>query len=382
MRTKILLIALIVIAVMLQGCGKQSSDSILPDTSSVQKTDSDVSEPAEAPADPSPSAEEPATEEAPEPEAAEVPLTESSNELPGNVEEAYVEEVVLDIEQPEQEAEIMAAPPEPAVPTILEPVASGELVSDNGRVIIDYSNTEDGYIMINFTGQTATRLKVQITGSSTTYTYNLPQGEWTVFPLSDGNAYYQFKVFENISGSSYSLVAAAGAEVQLADEFAPFLRPNQFVNYSAASTAVAKAAELTQGIEAPLEKVAAIYSYVVSELTYDNYKAQTVQSGYIPVLDTIMVEKTGICFDYAALMTGMLRSQGIPCKMVFGYASGAYHAWISVWTDETGWVDGMIFFDGIAWHRLDPTFASSAGQSDAIMQYIGNGTNYSEKYFY
>ena len=25
--------------------------------------------------------------------------------------------------------------------------------------------------------------------------------------------------------------------------------------------------------------------------------------------------KKGICFDYAALMTGMLRSQGIPCKL-------------------------------------------------------------------
>jgi transglutaminase/protease-like cytokinesis protein 3 len=128
--------------------------------------------------------------------------------------------------------------------------------------------------------------------------------------------------------------------------------------------------------------VEAVYNFVVSELRYDNERAATVKSGYVPVLDNVLEEKKGICFDYAALMTGMLRSQGIPCKMVFGYTGGAYHAWISVWTEDTGWVDGVIFFDGVAWQRLDPTFASYDGQSDRIMRYIGDGTNYREKYFY
>jgi hypothetical protein len=31
---------------------------------------------------------------------------------------------------------------------------------------------------------------------------------------------------------------------------------------------------------------------------------------------------------------------------------------------------------------MDPTFASSAGSSEAIMKYIGNGENYTAKYFY
>ena len=42
----------------------------------------------------------------------------------------------------------------------------------------------------------------------------------------------------------------------------------------------------------------------------------------------------------------------------------------------------MIYFDGSAWMRMDPTFASSGGQSDRIMEYIGDGTNYTEKYLY
>jgi len=80
-------------------------------------------------------------------------------------------------------------------------------------------------------------------------------------------------------------------------------------------------------------------------------------------------------------MTAMLRSQEIPCKMVIGYAGQTYHAWISVWTEESGWVNGAIFFDGKQWKRMDPTFASTAESSDEILNFIQNG-NYRVKYLY
>ena len=121
---------------------------------------------------------------------------------------------------------------------------------------------------------------------------------------------------------------------------------------------------------------------MVKNITYDHELAATVQSGYLPVLDTVLAKRSGICFDYASLMTGMLRSQGIPSKLVVGYAGTAYHAWISVWSEETGWVDGAIYFDGVSWQRMDPTFASSGRQSAAIMKYIGDGSNYTTKYLY
>jgi len=269
-----------------------------------------------------------------------------------------------------------------AAANTLTPKASGIKEKRVSNAVIDYSHTEDGYVMVKYTGQTTKRLKSQVKGPSTTYTYNVTPGQWETFPLSDGNGKYQVALFENVSGNKYAAVTSVSFDVKLTNEFAPYLLPNQYVNYSTSSTAVEKARELTDGLTQPLEMVEVVYNFVVKELTYDNYKAATVQSGYIPVLDSVMEEKKGICFDYASLMTGMLRSQGIPCKMVFGYTNGAYHAWISVWTEDTGWLDGVIFFDGVAWQRMDPTFASSAGQSESIMQYIGNGTNYSEKYFY
>lgn len=281
----------------------------------------------------------------------------------------------------EAEAAAMAEAPAPAVSTVLVPEPSGEKEERCAEAVIDYSNTEDGYVMVRYTGQTDKRLKVLVKGPQTTYSYNLPLDEWTVFPLSDGEGSYQTAVYKNISGTKYATVLSVQFDVTLRDEFAPFLRPNQYVDYSEAVNTVSKGAELCAGLTQPLEKVAAVYDFVVNTLSYHDERAQSVKSGYLPVLDEVLQEEKGICFDYAALMTAMLRSQEVPCKLVVGYAGSTYHAWISVWTEENGWVDGAIFFDGHVWKRMDPTFASSQSRSEEIMEFIEHGS-YTVKYLY
>ena len=277
------------------------------------------------------------------------------------------------------EAEALELPPEP--PWVPEALASGEALESCPDAEIDYSHTQDGYVMVRYLTPTELRLKVLIKGPTTTYSYNLPQGDWVVFPLSDGDGSYQVAVYRNVSGTRYAMVLSASFQTQLLDEFAPFLRPNQYVHYTADSQVLQKAGELTAGLDNPLDKVAAVYDFVVTGITYDHEKAATVKSGYLPVLDQVLQEGKGICFDYAALVTAMLRSQKIPCKLVVGYAGQVYHAWISVWTEEHGWIDGIIFFDGQHWQRLDPTFASSGGSNPEIMDFIQNGT-YTAKYLY
>jgi len=298
----------------------------------------------------------------------------------GYIDSVKIEEVIL-----EDEAVALGQAPDarPAVMNHIAKVeASGTAEKRSEKAVIDHSNTSDGYIMVQFTGDTSKRLKVQVKGPTTTYTYNLSAKQWTTFPLSDGNGNYQVSVFENIADDRYALVLATTFAVELKDEFAPFIRPNQYVAYDAAPKSVEKAKEITNGITEPLKKVEAVYDYTVKTISYDTVKAENVKSGYLPVLDTVLAEKKGICFDYAALMTGMLRSQNVPCKLIVGYAGNLYHAWISVWTDENGWVDGVIYFDGHAWHRMDPTFASSGNQNEQVMKYIGDGSNYTAKYIY
>jgi transglutaminase/protease-like cytokinesis protein 3 len=283
------------------------------------------------------------------------------------LEAAYTDELILD--EVELADEMVALSELPAQSIILSPEASGTKTQTNQKAVIDYSNTKDGYVMVKYTSTTTKRLKVQVQGPNTTYTYNLTaDGQWETFPLSDGNGSYQVAVYENISDTKYSTVLTASFSVTLTDEFAPFLRPNQYVNYENATATVAKAAELTAGMTDVLDKVQAVYDYVVTNITYDKKLAATVQSGYLPDLDAVLAKKTGICFDYAAVMAGMLRSQGVPCKLVVGYAGKTYHSWISVYSEETGWVDGVVFFNGTAWQRMDPTFASSGKQSASIMK--------------
>ncbi len=193
-------------------------------------------------------------------------------------EEIFIDRLVLEEIELENEAVALAAGPA-ATDTLLLPVASGTATKKTARAIIDYSNITDGYVMVQFTAATTKRLKVQVKGPTTTYTYDLPAQAWTTFPLSDGNGAYQVTVLENTTDKKYAIEASASFTVTLKDEFAPFLRPNQYVNYGSATNTIAKANELAGSVTDPLEKVGKVYDFVVKNLTYDKQKAATVQSG-------------------------------------------------------------------------------------------------------
>ena len=258
------------------------------------------------------------------------------------------------------------------------PDATGTVTYSGGGATIDASNTSNGYLMVKYTGSNQ-KIKVQIT-KGTTYTYDLnARNAFEVYPLTEGNGSYSIKVFENVSGNQYAQLLSQTISVSLSNEFAPFLYPNQYVNFNSGSAAVGVAAQLAAGKD-PIGVVDAVYTYVIANVSYDYGKAQTVQSGYLPNIDSTLASRTGICFDYAALMTGMLRSQDIPTKLVIGYTGNLYHAWVSVYIAGEGWIDNIIHFDGQKWSYMDPTFMSTGGEG--VKQYVGTGSNYQEKYSY
>lgn len=240
---------------------------------------------------------------------------------------------------------------------------------------IDASHTEDGYIKVRYLKETTKKLKVMIEKGQGKYTYDLNnKGEYDVYPLQMGDGSYKIRVFENISGDKYAAKQTVTINIKLKDVKAPFLAPNQMVNYSDTSEAIKKAAELTQGLTNDLEKVDVIYDYIINNIKYDTEKAKTVKSGYLPVVDDILKSNKGICFDYASLMAAMLRSLDIPAKLVTGYSSklNVFHAWNEVYTDETGWIKlNEMYFDGFDWRLMDSTVASSGKQSNSpkVMEY-------------
>ncbi|MBQ7536262.1 MAG: transglutaminase domain-containing protein [Stomatobaculum sp.] len=255
----------------------------------------------------------------------------------------------------------------------------------NEDVEVDISGLAHGYVSMRFLGDYP-RAKVRIISSDNkAYTYALnSDGTWHVYPFSLGDGDYVLSIYGNIEGTMYTEVFSTEVSVQLEDEFGPFLYPNQYCWFASDSNAVAEGARICNPANNDLEAVTYVFNYIVSNITYDWDEAENIQSDYLPQVDEVLETHKGICLDYASLIASMLRTQGIPTRMEIGYAGTAYHAWISCYIKEIGWVNGIIQFDGKNWSMMDPTFTSTSNQKGdkKLKEFIGDGSNYKTIYMY
>lgn len=301
---------------------------------------------------------------------------------------------------------------------------TGVNVRSNDKVAIDASNLEEGYVIIKYTGGKDVRIKAQVAkGKDSAYTYDINnKGNPEIVPISEGDGSYTISVLENVVDTKYALAYSTTLDVKLRDPLLPFLYANQYVNFVAdpskskivdtAKKIAEKAKNEANGANEQLEALKYIYRFVTSGMTYDTVLATNVKSGYLPNVDRILNEFVddylpgflkvanmdgalndfrkeyngklgkGICFDYAVLMSSMLRLQGIPAKLVIGYAGALYHAWINVYIEDIGWIDQAVYFDGKQWSLMDPTFVSTSNSTNAVKQFVGEGNNYSQKFVY
>ena len=267
-------------------------------------------------------------------------------------------------------------PPVFSPPQVLVPESPGTDTLGQSPLLLDISNISQGYLTAK-SDDNGTTKNVQLTSEDgTVYSYFIKSGEKAVIPFTSGSGTYQISCYEQISDSQYAALFAQTLEVSLKNEFLPFLYPNQYVNFSPESSASKLALSLLPDDATDQEGIETIYNYVTQHITYDKKKASTVETGYLPDVDETLASGTGICFDYAALMTAMLRSRDIPCKLQIGYAGDIKHAWIDVYIRGKGWVDHAITYDGEQWNRMDPTFAANSDNNDLINSYIGDSSNY------
>lgn len=277
----------------------------------------------------------------------------------------------------ETSAEPVAAPY--VAPDITPAKFHREKAQGESGALVDVSAVSEGYVAVS--AQSDSRLKFQVVFGDSVYSYDLPNdGTESIFSLQSGDGTYKFRVMENVMDTKYTEMFSTEAEVKLQDEFQPFLRTNQYANYDADSACVKKAAELSERASDQVEMAQQIFDYICESVTYDKGKAKTVESGYIPDPDRTMAEGKGICFDYACLAASMLRSQGIPTKIIFGYVAPGdlYHAWNMFYTEKTGWITVEYQVQGGQWNRIDCTFAANGADPETI----GDGTSYTDVYVY
>jgi len=291
-----------------------------------------------------------------------------------------VPEVVID------EQNVPLALPGPVF-EIPMPDISGLLAERNGQTFIDYSNKHEGYVTVGFLKDTDNLLRVLKVGPcGREYIYKLPPGEIEVLPLANGNGRYIISVHEQVIGNTYLDVLSITIDVELINEFVPFLRPNQLVWYDKESPVTQKAIELSLENFNQIDIIDSIYSFVVDNITYDFKLAETIETDYSSDLNEVLKRGSGICLDIASLTTAMLRSQGIPAKLVFGYLydqnhGNIYHAWVNVFLEEDGMLGGDLFFEGGTWVILDPTTDTILVVNESGVT-VGEGKIYHDLYYY
>lgn len=131
----------------------------------------------------------------------------------------------------------------------------------------------------------------------------------------------------------------------LAGKHSQYLQSGKEIAYSMGDAVNAKAKDLTASKKTTEEKAMAIYSYIVTNFSYDwdlyNKIINKQITRYTPTPTSVLSSRKGICYDIASLYAAMCRSVGIPAKMVKGNSKvvGGYHAWNSIYDDATGrWI--------------------------------------------
>jgi hypothetical protein len=273
--------------------------------------------------------------------------------------------------------------PRDNTPQVLVAEQPGTAAYADDRAVLDYSNAASGYICaMSYLGDTKVKVLVDAPdGNRYQYTI-MSSNSYITIPLSKGNGTYSVGVYENLYDDTYAAIFAQDVGVELSDEFGAFLYPNPFVEFTSGDAAVQLSQEVTTNATSDVEAVDQIYMYMVQNFTYDYDKASSVAPGYMPNNDDMLASGEGICFDFASLTASMLRAQRLPTKLDVGYCGQAYHAWIEVYTADSGWIRKKIKFSGDSWVRMDPTFDSAnQGQGD-IDKVIGDGKNYQPILYY
>ncbi len=252
------------------------------------------------------------------------------------------------------------------------PQDDGEPILVSGEIAIRAAHADQGYITLRCGGLGETRHKLQVVKDEKSCYYDLPQdGGTLVCPLQMGSGSYRIALYRQAEGDKYAQIGSAELEAQIASEFSPYLIPNLYVDYDRDSQSVLAGLMLAEGAQSDVEVADRLYRYVVGAISYDKQKAGRVEAGeitrYLPDPDQTLEAGTGICLDYAALFGSMLRANGIPAKLVTGYAEPGhiYHAWNLVYLEGIGWVGMDVESPGRSWVLADTTFAVSGSAGDA-----------------
>lgn len=217
----------------------------------------------------------------------------------------------------------------------------------NGGLFVDTLTANRGYVTAGYVGSESGygRLKFQVRHGDRVYNYDFNYKP-RAYPINMGSGDYLFRFMERVEGNTYAEVKSVSKRVKLTSATVPYSMPSVYCDYDVDGPCVRMARLLCATCKTDLEALNAVCKWTSKSIVYDYDKAKRLSgsSGYVPSPDQTITSRRGVCFDYASVTAAMLRSVGIPCKVVVGYVDDVYyHAWVSAYVGER-------------WRRRDPTF--------------------------
>ena len=210
-------------------------------------------------------------------------------------------------------------------------------------------NASKGYITVEYDGSLDKKIIVTVTatGSKETKYYYTIGNEPVNIPLNLGDeALYTISVAQNTVGKKYKVIAKKQFKVEVTSPEGRFLVANPKVNYSSSMSCMKEYSKLLAKVNDKKAVVDAVYADMLKKIKYDKAKADNPPVNYEPNLEMIFKGKKGICYDYASMFAAVLRSNGIPTKVCFGYAPEirSLHAWNEVYLNGE-WITVDVTYD-------------------------------------
>ena len=139
-------------------------------------------------------------------------------------------------------------------------------------------------------------------------------------------------------------------------------------------------AELAAPYDNPFDKTIAVRDYLRNTITY-NDQIDAPPDGVEPIHHILFETQEGYCNYYASAMAIMLRSEGVPSRVVSGYAQGEFDEESSSYrvraSNAHTWVE--VYFPRYGWIQFEPTVSiptverpESAGGGDAFASPVVN----------
>ncbi|MBN2851618.1 MAG: transglutaminase domain-containing protein [Clostridia bacterium] len=198
---------------------------------------------------------------------------------------------------------------------------------------VDTSNLTKGIISVNYSSDTGKKYMLKIAKGDEKVFYSLTNNLTDSFSLTFGNGDYDIKIMMNTTGISYTSVYAVKVNLSVSDSESIYLNSIQNVKWNENMDSIDYAEKIVYETVESLIQKARLYELIIFNYSYDSNKYSNVKNAsYLPVIDDTFHSQMGICYDFSSLLAGMLRSQGVPTKLVTGYASYTteYHAWNEV----------------------------------------------------